>query len=157
MASLIRAFLFKTSGVAATPGYFIADTPWAGTKSGAPGDTRYQNSVRLSGGSLQNDPGSLNDVRTLGDRWLDDGTYKVASIHVTASDEAIVTWKIGGSSVGTQDWYSAAVANNVYAEITPIAVTKGLKTWTQEALSKNASSTAYKMPSQTAAIVRTGA
>lgn len=142
-------------GIAATPGYFWARTPWAGTKSNTNWATRTQSSSALAGGRLDTDTTAQNNLHTQDD-WFDAGTWKVALIHQVDTDLGI--YNITGIS-GTQtvDGYAAAAAFNTYTEVTGITVTAGLKTVQVSMATKNASSSAYGGELNTIAYVRTGA
>lgn len=156
MGSLIRAF-FKNSGVVALPGYSIFDTPWAGFKVSSQARNVTQGSAYLSGGIGGNTSGQGNYITT--DQYLATGTFKIAMIFDRDTGDGIVTFTFtgaGGASVGTIDEYGV-FTSNVYAEITGIAVTAGVKQFTTQTNTKNASSSNYNQIQNTIAIVRTGA
>lgn len=155
MAFPIRFGFIRNFGVAALPGYFIADTPWAGTKTNTNWAARGQDSGRLAGGSL-NSSGAQNDEYTH-DHQFQAGTYKHALIHRTDTDRGITSIQQDAVEKGTVDGYSSPAAGNVYAEVTGIAVTVGLKVVTYKMATKNASSTNFYGVPQTTAWVRTGA
>lgn len=151
------ATLLGSRGTRATPGYSVFIVPWAGVKSSVNIDTRSQASTRLGGGYwMQGATIAQNDEWTV-DVWLDAGTYKVAIIHATAANNGIYTIQFNGVSQGTIDGYAAAGAENVYSEITGMAVTAGLKTLKVIMATKNASSTNYGHRVSSLALIRTGA
>lgn len=145
---------FHKRGVTALPGYFISDTPWAGTKSNTNWSTRTQDSSLISGGRLDSS-GAQNDLFTE-DHWVSTGTCKVALIHSTASTFGIHNIT-GLSGTQTVDGYSGGGAGNVYTEVTGVAVTAGLKTVQDSMATKNDLATNYFGKINTLAIVRTGA
>ena len=149
------AALLGPRGVIALPGYFIADTPWAGTKSNNQWSTLTQGSTQLGGGRL------ATDVSASGDWFREDhyfatGTFKLALVYRKEPSQGIFT--ITGVS-GTQsiDAYAALEVLNTYEEVTGIAVTAGLKTVDVLINTKNASSIAFSGGIQSMAWVRTGA
>ena len=146
--------LLHRLGVSALPGYFIADTPWAGVKATTGFTNRGQASTMLSGGQFYNTP-ALNDLFDQ-DQWLATGTYKIASLHQQDTTFGICTFLFNGVSQGTIDAYNAASTVNNYVEITGLAVTAGLQTIEQKIASKNASSSNYYWAPQTTAFTRTG-
>lgn len=154
MPIVLQHFLM-VGGIAATPGYFWARTPFAGTKSNTNWATRTQSSSALAGGRLDTDSTAQNNLFTQDD-WLDDGTYKIALIHQVDTDQGI--YNITGIN-GTQtvDGYAAGAAFNTYTEVSGITVTAGLKTVQVSMATKNASASAYGGELNTYAIVRTGA
>ena len=141
-------------GTTATPGYSVFIVPWAGVKAHSGFGTRTQDSSLLSGGRLDNTVGQ-NDYWEV-DVWLDAGTYKLALIYTTLTNAGIHNITGINGSTQTIDAY-AATANNVYGEVTGIAVTAGLKTIRDTMATKNASSTGYFGYVQSLALIRTGA
>lgn len=149
--------IFRSRGIAATPGFSIFLTPWAGMKATA-GDTfqRTQQSGSLGGGVYY--PGSNAQSSTSdSDFWLDTGTYKFSVIQEANSNKAIVSVQLDAVTKSTHDGYAAAQTMNAYSEVTGIAVTAGLKVVRFTNPTKNASSSGYGMFLQTAAFIRTGA
>lgn len=153
--------LIRTSGTGSTPsgsdtpGYTWQTLGWTGTKSNTGWATRTQGSAELGGGRLDTDTTALNNLFT-DDVWMDTGTYKVALVRTTNTDQGI--YNITGIN-GTQtvDGY-AALASNVYTEVTGIAVaTAGTKTVQVQMATKNASSSAYGGKLNALSWVRTGA
>ena len=148
---------FHSRGVIAiaTPGFFLADTPWAGTKTNTGYATRTQLSTVLGGGRLDTDNASQNNLFTE-DRWFDAGTFKLALIHNKDTDHGIFNFT-GVSGTQTVDAYAASGSANNYSEVTGIAVTAGLKTVQNQIATKNASSTGYRGHLNTWVYLRTGA
>lgn len=147
----------RNFGVVATPGYFIADTPWAGYKSqAATWGERTQNSGELSGGTSGLSGG--NTGTHVKDHWLAAGTFKYAQIHWKDPSTGITTIKFGASTIGTIDTYAAATTKNNYTEITAF-VNAAAKVDALELSkpTKNASASDYTQAIQTYALVRTGA
>lgn len=147
--------LIGAGGVAATPGYFIARTPFAGTKTNTNWATRTQSSSALAGGRLDTDSTAQNNLHTQDD-WFDTGTYKVALIHQKDTDQGIYNIT-GVSGTQTVDGYAGSASFNNYTEVTGVSVTAGLKTAQVSMATKNASSSAYGGELNTVAWVRTGA
>lgn len=145
----------KTSGVVALPGYFIADTPWAGVKTHTNWSTPSQDGGYLSGGRRAVDVAGANNAFA-SDHYLATGTFKVALIYSTATYNGIHNIT-GLSGTQTIDGYASTGTANNYSEVTGIAVTAGVKTVTDTLATKNASSTDYQGQVNTLAIVRTGA
>lgn len=158
MPHAIADWLTWKHGVTALPGYFIADTPWAGVKTTTPAIwARTQGSAILAGGYWANgNSGTINDL-TASDVYAATGTFKLAAIYSKDSNYGIATWTLGATSFGTIDQYAAGHSDNNYTELTGVAITAGLYSLQAKAASKNASSAAYYIPISTVAIVRTGA
>lgn len=157
MASLARAFLFKSSGVAALPGYSIFNVLWAGSKTSTQPITYQQTSAGLGGGEPYPNPANLNDVIDV-DVWLDTGTYKICYLYYKNVDQGIVSVQLDGVTQGAAiDAYAASLSRNNYTEITGLAVTAGVKTWRLKGTSKNASSSGYYIIHHSKALIRTGA
>lgn len=148
---------YRPRGVAATPGYFIASTPFAGVKSTVGNHGRFQDSTYLAGGSVGNNAGAAVNDEWLEDHWLSTGTYKAALITDKDINRGIAHIRSNGADLGTVDMYSAASLTNQYAEVTGIAVVAGLKVVGTKIASKNASSSSYYFFVQTLSLVRTGA
>lgn len=155
MPLMVQRGWVRNRGIAATPGYFWARTPWAGTKSNTLWATRTQSSANLAGGRLDTDSTAQNNLFTQDD-WFDTRTYKIALIHRSGTDRGIYN-VTGISGTQTVDGYAAAAADNNYAEVTAIAATAGLKTVQVSMATKNASSSAFGGSLQSYAIVSTGA
>lgn len=147
--------VFRSRGIAATPGYSVFITPWTASKANTNWATRTQNSALLSGGWLQSS-GAQNDEVSW-DIWLDAGTYKFAMVHSDDSNRGIYSVQLDGVEKGTIDAYAAGNTHNVYDEITGIAVTAGLKVFKLKMATKNASSSAYFGVPISCAWIRTGA
>lgn len=152
----------KTSGTHSTPsgtdtpGYTWEWIPWMGHKSDVGGVTRGLDSAMLGGGRAYTADAVNSEMAT--DFWKDTGTFKIASAHQTFSNSAIATYKFGSTSVGTIDHYSAGTVNNVYAEITGIAIaTAAVDTFSMVAATKHASSTGYFLAHHSKKVIRTGA
>lgn len=143
-------------GTAATPGYFIADVPWTGFKTQTGSRAADQSSAKLGGGQGYSDSGLVNNETTR-DHYFDAGTFKCARILPYDTNLGINSTQIDGVTVASQDQYASPATNNNYVETTGIAVTAGLKVVKHISLSKNASSSAYYLPMQSCAFVRTGA
>ena len=154
MPHAIADWLTWAHGVTALPGYFIADTPWAATKTNTNWATRTQASGELAGGRLDTDSTAQNNLLTE-DLYLSTGTFKWAIIHRTGPDRGIYN-ATGVNWTQTVDGYAVGATDNVYAEVTGITVTAGLKTVQVQIATKNASSSAYGGSLQTQAWVRTG-
>lgn len=145
---------FTSRGVVAFPGYFIADTPWAGHKAFVGADaTRNQVSTHLSGGSSYT--GGANHSTTK-DHYLSAGTFKFAFICVKDTNCGIAEIKFDASAQGTIDTYAAAAVLNSYNEITGLVVTAGVKVVSIGDNGKNASSSSFQIIRTSYAIVRTG-
>lgn len=144
--------------VTALPGYFIADTPWAGRKTQVTSAQRNQSSALLGGGQYYSGAPAQN-METYDDHWFATGTYKTALLHITGPSVGIyhVTLDGGSNDFGTIDGYGAGTTNNIYSEITGVAVTAGLKTFGWKMKTKNASATNYQMDVLNSAAARTGA
>lgn len=128
---------------------------WQGTKSTVGTWTRGVDSAFFGMGYFWNGAGGLNDEANW-DVWLDAGTWKIASVHQTRPDAAIVTWQFNGVSQGTMDFYVASQVDNVYTELTGLSVaTAQVVTLKALAASKNASSTSYVQLHNSIALIRT--
>lgn len=149
---------FRTSGVRATPGYSLFLLPWAGIKAETGGySQRNQSSTYLSGGHLNNGSSTQNDQFN-DDCWLDTGTYKVALIYRTLASGGIFNIQFDSVLKGTLDGYSVGDTQNVYGEITGIAVPTAKVVNVKNIMAtKNASSSSYLGSVQSIALIRTGA
>lgn len=129
--------------------------PWQGVKSVVGTWSRNNLSDNLGMGYWTNDTVAQNDEFTV-DVWMDAGTWKLASIGYTNTNRAILDYQLNGVSIGTLDWYSASLVNNVYKEIAGITVaTAGLKTLKVIASSKNASSSGFVAEMKSLALIKT--
>ena len=153
-----RAHLWHSRGVIAFPGYFVADTPWAGVKASTGSSlNRDQGSSYLSGGRSYRGTGggAINDTQDI-DHYLASGTFKHALIHSTSSESGIYKCQLDGVTVSTTDGYSVGVVQNVYVEDTGNVVTAGLKVVRFLTDAKNASSSDYGTKLFTSMFARTG-
>ena len=73
------------------------------------------NFIRYNSSNAQNDELDYDVV-------LAAGTWTIETMHITASDNAIITVNLGSTTVGTYDAYSSGMAGNVCSAITGIAV-----------------------------------
>lgn len=77
--------------------------------------------------------------------WLAAGTYSMTMIATTDADHGILTIAVNGSTVGTQDHYSASTSTTAKVTTTGMTVsTTGKHTIRLTTATKNASSTGYK-------------
>lgn len=156
--------LIRTSGIASipggtdTPGYTWQHFPWMGNKVEVVGTYKHQaGSTELGGGNGYLLGGALNDYVD-NDVWFDTGTYKYAQVAWKTVDQGIASIQLDTVEQGIIDNYTGSANVNVYAEITGISIaTAGTKIFRQKATSKNASSSAYYMVTQSVAWIRTGA
>ena len=142
-------------GIAATPGYSIFLTPWAGVKAVGNFDSRAQDVAALGGGYWYNSAGALNDQYNPGDIWLDAGTFKYAQFHLQDTNRGIYSVQLDTVEQGQIDGYGTS-SLYTYSEITGIAVTTGLKVFLLKMAAKHASSTGYYGTHMTCAWIRTG-
>lgn len=147
--------LFRSRGVVALPGYFIAESYWAGHKAAVGSISRFQGSTFLSGGQIAGG-GAQNDSQEA-DHYPSTGTYTFALIHIKEPDVGIYNVQFNGVTQLTIDGYAAAQAVNTYSDGAGLVVTAGVKTVKKLMATKNASASAYTDRSQTGALARTGA
>lgn len=107
------------------------------------------------GGYCQNTSNAQNDEITY-KCYLSAGTYKIAIVGTKTADNAIGTFYIDTTSVGTIDQYAAAPANDQYQEITGITVaTTGLKTIKIKLATRNGAATGWMWRMSCLSVVRT--
>lgn len=130
--------------------------PWVAVKATVgSGGTRATGSTMLGMGEFYNTSGLQNDEFDW-DIYLDSVTWKLAVVHLQFNDKAIMTFRFGGTTVGTIDAYNAANTSNNYHEVTGFAnATPQAGTFAIVAASKNASSSAYFMEPQSLAWIAT--
>lgn len=78
--------------------------------------------------------------------WLPQGTFDLDVYGISSTNRGIAEFTLDGSTIGSQDWYSASGVFNVLKTITGInAPTTGIYTLRMTAVSKNASSSAFSL------------
>jgi len=87
---------------------------------------------------------------------LTGGTYTLIGIGQSAPDAGIVTYTLDGVTLGTRDWYSAAPTANGAFAIVGVVIATGIHTLRAAVLSKNASSTDFRMAHDLISFNRTG-
>jgi len=131
--------------------------PWIGYNaiSLASGVLRSQQNGLLGGGVVHNGSGVLNDYMAW-DVPLTAGTWTVTLLHKTENTNGIYTLKLGTTTVGTIDGYSASATGNVASQVTGIAVgVNATVRFSVNMASKNGSSSGYKLQLQHISLDRT--
>ena len=119
--------------------------------------TRYQSSSYLGGGLGGSDSAASVNNTIKFDVLLDAGTWAIDVLYTSSTGYGIVTFDLGGASLGTIDMYSAG-ANNNASTISGITVSAaGYYTLTLTVASKNASSSGYRSAYNLIVLRRTGA
>jgi len=88
--------------------------------------------------------------------YLDIGTYSLAFVGIRNTNRAILTFLIDTVSIGTIDLYGALSYAYLYPQITNIAITtRGIKTLSVKAATRNASATAWYTGLEAISLYRT--
>ena len=103
---------------------------------------RSFDALQMHGNYIQNSTHNIGDKISM-KTWLGKGTYDLNYLGMTGADAPIVTITIDGTTISTQDTYTAGTVYNWIAGDSITVTTSGLKTFQFEITSKNAASSNY--------------
>lgn len=132
--------------------------PWCQSEFSETGTWNITASGTALGAIYENDTADAQNDELTWQVALDAGTWDLTSIFEKGPNEAIQTWKLNGTSIGTIDGYDAGGSENNVTAITGFTVdTPGIYTLQCIAETRNGSSAGWQLGLQHIVLQRTGA